>query len=145
MLSDNGVCAQVADLPGTPKGPGFLEELEEIALKHHFQVDCFVDNKLPVAANGKVISSFLSKLDPSLDPQDVSRKVADHYKSVLRADYFYLTTMIAKRSERPGLEVFNRYRSNGILHRARASEMEAKVIDQVVPIRRTDAGANSSD
>lgn len=109
-LTSGGTLAVVADLPGNYSEPHFLESLDTAATKNGLGIDVFIDNVVAASANAKALISFLKHQNPDRDPERIESDVNYCYQNDLRADRFFLTTMIARRSDTSHVRVFNRFK-----------------------------------
>lgn len=100
----------VADLPGDVNRPYFFDELESAAESHGLFIEAFVDNRIDGEAQIAPFAAFLQRVHPHVPLSDIEARVTRFIRDELRGDFYYLTTIRVRRSERPRLRIFNRYR-----------------------------------
>lgn len=109
VLTAGGSAYLVADLCGDAGGPHFLRELEAMAAADGLGVDAFIDHVLPASAQVGPMSAFLRRAAKLPADADVAADVAAFQRDILRADYYYLTTLrLQTAAPRPGLRVMHR-------------------------------------
>ncbi len=108
-LNDGGEGLFVADLPGDVSKPHFFVELESYAYSKGLLIDAYIDGCIPASLQIPSIVSFLGYMYPEQPPEHLRVRVEYMVKEILKAQYYYMTTIRITKSSRTGLRVFNRY------------------------------------
>ncbi|MDG2305260.1 MAG: methyltransferase [Candidatus Binatia bacterium] len=136
-LTENGSCAQVALFPGDGDRLHFQDELEELAARRSLAIDIFVDREIAEEAQRKGTTAWLVRLAKDISAEEIAERVAHHFREVLRAEQFFLATIVARRSTHPEVQLLNRYRDGGIMAGGRLSN-GLDPIYQRIPVRKKD-------
>ena len=108
-LTPYGEALFIADLPGGDGEPYFFAELRERTKSKGLQLDVYVDGRVPGDAQVPSLAAFLSQMYPAQSLEMIREEVDELIKRKLHARYYYLTTLRLRKSDVPGLRIFNRY------------------------------------
>jgi tRNA1(Val) A37 N6-methylase TrmN6 len=109
-MTDDGLCAFVADMPGDEVQPHFIAELREIAVRKRLRIDVFVDSRLPAEKQVAHLPGFMALCNRDRSATEMQEEFRAFVRDTLRASHYYLCTMLARRAAvDPGVRVLNRH------------------------------------
>lgn len=101
LLTTDGLCCFVADMPGDEVQPHFIGEIHEFASRQNLTVDVLLDSRLRAEKQVEYIPGFMRLCNPDYSCEQLRQCFADFVRETLRATHYYLCTMLVRRRRPP--------------------------------------------
>jgi len=110
VMSPGGSAYLVADLVGDERQPHFIEELKRFAATEALNVDVYIDNVLPAAAQVAPLANYLARINSGRSSAQLVTALETFQRETLRAKRYYMSTIrLRTAAPKPGVRVLRRF------------------------------------